>query len=572
MASFSSYQTFGIELELIIFYTTAKDKVPSVSTREKQRYGPILKCPHYTAINLPPGYVRDETESWQDQLEALWVREQVAEAIETTGYWARALTDAKAKPSKLWSVVPEIGIKIPCELAHEYKFRHVGVEVKSPPLVASEASFQQIARVVKAINSSFRRAVPPVCGFHVHVGRDLKHLRLDHLRRIASLTWMAEALIGELHPGCRHGNQYCLSSRGHSDLAYKLWKGDKKLQSHFDDDIVKTLKLFNRYGQRARGKPTEYRYRRTINVMNLDTPTLSRSVSSAYSQKLSKPRCFEPFTGLEIANGARLILGADNITDLLDMTANQGCRSAYNFTNARPAGIGGLGPRQPTIEFRQAAGSLDEAWIVIWVKICLALCGPAVISSSEKDFLQLLNDCKRSKENPRGYDIFDLLYDIGISPADMDAVYHRLRSERFEQEPALLYHRPADAEGGGILHDDYEPTWMKKQRNYETTWPCLCPGDQRSFGDNHTQSLPGNINGFQTAEGTASFSALSSHSGFYLPGTTLKSEPPDDTPDDVPPSFFNDQDIHDYPENMNFEPPDDQLDMWLYDKIRLPDQ
>jgi hypothetical protein len=85
---------------------------------------------------------------------------------------------------------------------------------------------------------------------------------------------------------------------------------------------------------------------------------------------------------------------------------------------------------------------LDTQWGIIWAKICLALCGPAIVESSDEDFLQLLYDCVKAEDESSAYDVFDFLHDIGLSEEDVAAVHRYLVSNGHDEEPMLGFHQP----------------------------------------------------------------------------------------------------------------------------------
>ncbi|KAI0444657.1 hypothetical protein F4803DRAFT_572652 [Xylaria telfairii] len=442
-------QTLGVELEFIVFYTAPGEQAPA---KDEKRYGPVLECPDHSEITPPLGYVPQEHSVCE--LEAAWVRQKVAEVITAAGFKAKASWRAKgAEPDlfEFWNVVPDISVGLPTDFDQAYSpLKHVGVEINSPVFVAGEDAFKEISTVIEAINSAFRRTVPPVCGFHVHVGRGCEPLELRPVQRTASLLWLAENLIDKLHPGCRHGNRQCLSMRHFSDMSHflKVEQGtehinglDESQHAEFSMDRV----------DKNRKKPTNYKFNRFLDVTSDMESTLSRCFAGEYFLTFYQPWHDGLPTGIEMMDGARMILSARDTAEIARMVSfRNNFRGAYNFANMESERRGGSGPRKPTIEFRQAAGSLDSSWIVLWAKICLALNGPAVVESSDDDFFQLLYNCEEGFYLPRKYDIFDLLHDIGICKEDIDAIHSRLMSGRYEQEPALAFHRPDDTAGGAL--------------------------------------------------------------------------------------------------------------------------
>ncbi|KAH8167505.1 hypothetical protein CIB48_g744 [Xylaria polymorpha] len=453
-----SQQTLGVELEFIVFYTAPGKQAP---TKDDKRYGPVLKCPNHSEIAPPLGYVPQKHSVYQ--LEAAWVRQKVADVITSAGFKAKASWRAKGDEPDLfefWNVVPDISVGLPMDFDQAYSpLKHVGVEINSPVFVAGEDAFKEISTVIEAINSAFRRTVPPVCGFHVHVGRGFEPLELRPVQRTASLLWLAENLIDTLHPGCRHGNRQCLSMRHFSGMSYfmKIEQGTEDNHRHDGSHAKFSMDRVDK----NRRKPTNYKFKRPIDVTNDMESTLSRCFASEYFLPFYEPWYDGLPAGVEMMDGARMILSARDTAEIAQMTSFRSrFRGAYNFANMESERRGSMGPRKPTIEFRQAAGSLDSSWIVLWAKICLALNGPAVVESSDDAFFQLLYHCEEGFYSPRKYDVFDLLHDIGLCKEDIDAVHSRLVSGRYEREPGLAFHRPDDT-ADGALDEGYGPGWQR---------------------------------------------------------------------------------------------------------------
>ncbi|GAP92677.2 hypothetical protein SAMD00023353_9300030 [Rosellinia necatrix] len=457
----------GLELEFLVFYNTHDQ--PTV-VKDNERYGPIIKAPR----DIAPPLDFDPKENRAVELEAAWVREKVAEVIMSAGF--KAVASCSAKGTKyntsllnVWNVVPDGSVKLPLDFEQAYSpLKSTGVEINSPVFTAGKDAFKEISTVIQTINAAFRTAVPPVCGLHVHVGRDRMPLKLRPVQRTAGMLWMAEDLINVLHAGCRLGNEHCLSMRDYSHL--RCGMGAKAATRHparlgkpqhvaFTTERVKRLVK----------KPTTYTYTRPTGITASNESTLSRLVAAFYNiGRTLNPEKGLPET-LDLQHGLQSILRVTDTRAVAELVSFQGWRGAYNFSNMDyigeqqwakwgTPGAGSVKSRKPTIEFRQGAGSLDADWVVVWAKICLALCGPAVVESSDDEYFQLLHNCAESGKNPDVYSVFDLLHDIGLSKDDIDVVHHRLQSGRHEREPALAFHRP-DGDSGGLLDRGYEVGW-----------------------------------------------------------------------------------------------------------------
>ncbi|KAI2631168.1 hypothetical protein GGS21DRAFT_491792 [Xylaria nigripes] len=500
-----SYMTFGVELEFLVFYLPHNQTLPEDDIGE---YGPILVAPEYVPKpdqNVTPEnpgvssggnenegifrspesqlaemILRDETE----RFEADWVRQRVAESIKKRGFKSQAwYNDVKSSTDpdiyKIWNVVPDCSLsRVPIEIVSYYwPLRTIDVEINSPIFVAGEDAFREISAVIEAITSSFRVSMPPLCGFHVHVGRNRLPLELRPVQRTASLLWVAENLLGVLHPGCRHNNDQCPSMRLYSSQAMGM-------------TIEKATRHPNGLGEAQHAEFSLDKVSKTQWEKPTNFPT-SKLLAAAASHGSSESREWLIDYGLRVrsiwsettthSRKHNSIIGVNNILRATDVGAihellsdYQGCRGAYSFANmaydkeVKPR----TGPewtlnqrnprkvRKPTIEFRQAAGSLDMKWVIVWAKICVALCGPVVVDSSDEDFFQLLYRCIEAGDDPSKYDVFDFLHDIGISKDDIAYVHDRLVRERHETEPVLGFFRP---ESSVDLIEDLMDAWEKGQ-------------------------------------------------------------------------------------------------------------
>ncbi|KAI1363609.1 hypothetical protein F5Y08DRAFT_354248 [Xylaria arbuscula] len=445
-------QTFGVELEFIVFYTTSGIVVPMDNI---ERYGPVVEIP------LPP---IPTGRSWGDDTspdtEDLRVRQKVADAISSAGFKAETPEKAKAVDSyDTWRVIRDGSLSI----ARDYgPLKSTGVEITSPVFSDSETAFNEIRAVVAVINKSFRTAVPPTCGFHVHVGRGGVPLKKRVIQRMGSFLWAAEPLVNTIHAtGRLDNNRYCLRLRTMNDSNTNVDEWDHEPQQEGDDEEeLPHADLSWERVDRKRKRPTCW-------------PTLRRIKSSDLASGGYHDRSWgeEPetrVTQLDLMDRLQKILHAKSIKTAVRLISPYAERAAYNFENLRPPLAGDNTSRKPTIEFRQASGSLDEDWIVLWSKICLALSGPAVVDSSDDEFFQLIYDCINSESSLSKYNVFDLLFDIGVKSEDLFCLEDQLASGRHEREPLLPFHRPDDRPNGildetiGVVWEDYH--WSKERR------------------------------------------------------------------------------------------------------------
>ncbi|KAI1138810.1 hypothetical protein F5Y05DRAFT_425128 [Hypoxylon sp. FL0543] len=92
-----------------------------------------------------------------------------------------------------------------------------------------------------------------------------------------------------------------------------------------------------------------------------------------------------------------------------------GVRGAYNFENYHDCSKDKdcKNPKQ-TVEFRQAAGSLDGGWVATYARICVGIAWFAKTATKGR-FWRLVYDCQRAEVDKTRYDILDLLLDLSLA-------------------------------------------------------------------------------------------------------------------------------------------------------------
>ncbi|CAJ2509284.1 Uu.00g143100.m01.CDS01 [Anthostomella pinea] len=417
--------TFGVELEFIVFYFIEDHHILPHDLHETIHGPPVL-----VSRNLP---IAEGWEGKEKELHGCWLRQKVADVIKSTGAKVQAECTHTDQYNG-WGVTKDCSLRLPLHIEQEYlPYEYAGIEIQSPALTANEESFKQVKRVVEAIRTSFRAATPPVCGLHVHVGVNRTTVSLRDLQRIACMTWAAEGLIDALHPGCRLGNRQCLGSRHYSNLARRMdaeqatlghTRGQMRGPAH-DEPCVERINSY-------KAKPTILQYNKPTGITADVDSTPSRSLAADCEVRLTNPNK-EILPGSRgIMDGCRQILRTTEPEAVAELMALPLSRGAYNFKNCSYESTEPAHGKR-TVEFRQAAGSLDEDWVVLWARICLALCGSAV-QATDEEFFQLLYDCVLSDFSEERYNVFDFLYDIGMED-DVERIHTRIRDQRHEREP-----------------------------------------------------------------------------------------------------------------------------------------
>lgn len=103
-----------------------------------------------------------------------------------------------------------------------------------------------------------------------------------------------------------------------------------------------------------------------------------------------------------------------------------GTRPNYNFTAYRCSNMGYPATEaKRTVEWREAEGSLDPAWVATWCRIAVGL-SKFAIHASVSEFLQALDLCDRAKKQDGECDAIDLLDFVGLF-AEAEQVEQRMR-------------------------------------------------------------------------------------------------------------------------------------------------
>ncbi|KAK7928076.1 hypothetical protein PG985_005074 [Apiospora marii] len=87
--------------------------------------------------------------------------------------------------------------------------------------------------------------------------------------------------------------------------------------------------------------------------------------------------------------------------------------NAFSDTASRHSSTAGQHVKSETVEFRQAAATLDPDSVVAWVRVVVNLTCVAVHSRME-EFSRLVHCCAKAEREPAWYDAFDLLVDLGM--------------------------------------------------------------------------------------------------------------------------------------------------------------
>ncbi|KAI1841502.1 hypothetical protein JX266_012342 [Neoarthrinium moseri] len=215
------------------------------------------------------------------------------------------------------------------------KYTALGFELTSPAFLDQPASHAEIRRVVGLLHH-FHVHLNENCSTHVHVGTGTTRMSFEPLHRIALLLWHVDCLLSPLHPEYRQDSIWCRRTRWYSYL--------------------------------ARGMTAEQADDATIEV------TLSK-------------------LPLTLDAGRAALLLAETIWALGRlMASSEKHNAAYEFRNYESAYM--AADTKPTLEFRQAGGTMDGDWAVHWARICVRLCEWGAREMQDDELEVLARQCE----------------------------------------------------------------------------------------------------------------------------------------------------------------------------------
>ncbi|KAI1648928.1 putative amidoligase enzyme-domain-containing protein [Daldinia loculata] len=108
-------------------------------------------------------------------------------------------------------------------------------------------------------------------------------------------------------------------------------------------------------------------------------------------------------------------------------------RSNYNLFRYKCYNLIDPGKVAPTIEFREATGTMSGQWAEVWARICVGLTNFAIHAPVE-DYLSVLHNLERAASREGPYDVVDLLDEIGLYA---EAAFAEKRLMRYKDEWGL---------------------------------------------------------------------------------------------------------------------------------------
>lgn len=192
----------------------------------------------------------------------------------------------------------------------------VDVEIVSPPLLdADPAADAQVVQVLTMLKNTFVIFTPDTCGLHIHIGQGKVLYDAWAATKIAAMFFMVEHLYNTLHVEHRRIDEF-----NHPSLR-----------------------------------------ERTNAAMGM---TADQANDNPPGNLWDEWSLEEDWPLIHMFPALINILGTDSVSAVQTMLMSPG-RGAYNFKNIHYE-------HKPTIEFRQAAATVSEVWVIHWSHILAA--------------------------------------------------------------------------------------------------------------------------------------------------------------------------------------------------------
>ncbi|KAJ0120748.1 hypothetical protein J7T55_015480 [Diaporthe amygdali] len=415
--------SFGIELEFLIEVEHQRDSTT---------VGPLSKT-----IPIPPELSIYSSRARQEA--AHHVGRTVSETISRNVVVCNVFDQSKAEDFTMWTVAQDYSVMPPSGIRGHW----ISVELISPAFLSNDvSSFSQIVKVVKSLATSYNIHLNPSCGFHVHCGLGLRkedRMPLWLLKRLGMLFWAVDPVLSRLHPPERLINPSLAGIRLDSRLASAAgMPSTQKVLDEISEDIYMQPEAHDwkagqdqEYGLRYLARqgaytPAGIQQRQSLAAQEDRREHLEKAWRLPWADNAALRRHSSVHGDYPIPQRAPSIRNASAppLRELLycsckphvgALLSSPGMwRPNYSFGNYRLDRSRQPESRKPTIEFRQAGGTMDARWIVIWTKICIALMEYARNSTME-ELMELLNKLEQREVGDYGTScsVAELLRAIG---------------------------------------------------------------------------------------------------------------------------------------------------------------
>ncbi|RDW79979.1 hypothetical protein BP6252_04617 [Coleophoma cylindrospora] len=192
---------------------------------------------------------------------------------------------------------------------HEHEFVWNSIEVISPAYYIFDDTLDEIRKACRLLAENYMIHINETAGMHVHVGLGHQRFQLGYLRRLLAFFWGFEEQLNTLHPK-------------HRSAEHCGWARSLREQS-------------------------VYANRSATAVTKVVLPGIEEGIRYFLGHPFASSRNIAKEAGGFDGNGKTM---------------------AYNFSSIELEE-----PLKHTIEFRQAAGTVDEEEIVTWIRTCVGI-------------------------------------------------------------------------------------------------------------------------------------------------------------------------------------------------------
>lgn len=418
--------TFGVELEVLVAWLWEDEVDPKPETAGT--LPPIIRIPLKEKQEMIDVFGASPTEDQvQDYIYGL-----MRKTFEENGL--------RATPGEytMWDVKGDSSVVSTTDPNGDYSW--LGAEIVSPILTTSSEGFGAVRSVVDLLTSKYRMTLNHTCGFHVHVGDGVKFWSVEQTRRICAFLWAADPILATLHPPSRRLVEYAQSIRERSHLAKGSKVGDMPTyDEHYNEacDLYRSGRITGKV-MTPRSPLAQTIEKQIKMVLEMTVPiksqykgpyvpstsrTMDRLAYPSFVIELDKPGNLDrkATSDLGVFWGVAQLLNARTTCEL-DWLLEAGERANYSL---RAYYCGNDPPNPGTIEFREAAGTIQGQWVETWARICTGLIIFALYSPVDS-YVNVLHNIDRAARGGVPYDVVDLLDQCGLGAEVLRFVQARL--------------------------------------------------------------------------------------------------------------------------------------------------
>ncbi|GAP92428.2 hypothetical protein SAMD00023353_7900290 [Rosellinia necatrix] len=342
-----------------------------------------------------------------------------------------------------WTIETDMSVVLPGSMERQRymnEYRWYSVEIISPALWPTDASWEEIHAVVRAIAEKYWIVTPPTAGLHYHYGNGKEYIPFHSLRRMAAFLVAVDPLMAQLHPPHRRTEELCLSNRLYARVAHGTTAEEVSEEIGVAEDVEAAPELPSLAYQpqpvarpsceRSPGFTVPFARGQLAGYPRFDARWFRGSGFASDRGRAAAP--------VAVADAARQVLRCTSAPAVAElMKYSEGFhRPAYNFQNYRKGVY--RNPelvRDPkrTVEFRQMAATMDADEVVAHGRVVVRLCEFAARAGLDA-LWRLVLDCGAAERRGDWFDVFDLLAALGLE-AEADVLQRSVA--QFQGQEAL---------------------------------------------------------------------------------------------------------------------------------------